>query len=776
MESSEEDDDFPSIESITPQSKIDSLHQSHTEKGIRKLCCELLDLKDAVENLCGNMQTKYLAFLRISEEAREMQHESIELRKHISAQGILVQDLMTGVSRELEEWNKSGGEPYEAKQDSKSDELKDLIPNEVDANSIFLENIDVLLAEHKVEEALDALDSEEKNSLELKNSDLLSADESSYKAAFLRRKVILEDQLVEIAEQPSISVVELKKTLCALIKLGKGPLAHQLLLKFYGSRIQKNIEVFIPSCSFCPRTYPATLSKIVFSIISHTRKESGLIFGDDPVYTNRIVQWAEWEIEAFVRMIKENAPISETVSALRAASVCVQASLNYCLALESQGLKLSKLVLVLLHPFIEEVLELNFRRARKVVLGSVEPEEIIPFSPRFASLLSTITPSPDSVLVNSGIRFMSIVEDILEQLTPLTVLHFGGNILSRIGHLFDKYMDSLIKALPGPSDDDNITELKDVVPFRAETDSEQLSILGIAFTIMDELLPNAVVTVWKQLNGCQDSNDGTGENMKSSPSTNALKEWKRQIQHSYDKLRDHFCRQYVLAFIYSREGKTRLNAQIYFNGNGDILHHWDSDPLPSLPFQALFSKLQQLATVAGDVLLGKEKIQKNLLARLTETVLMWLSDEQEFWDVFEDDSGPLEPLGLQQLILDMHFTVEIARFAGYPSRHVHQIASAIIARAIRAFSSEGMVSNNALPEDEWFVDAAKLAINKLLLGAEGSEASEIDEDDLLHHDDDVISDSDDTVSSLSSEESFESFVSASMGDLDSPSDLTDPES
>ncbi|CAN1824827.1 hypothetical protein LINPERHAP1_LOCUS30921, partial [Linum perenne] len=49
MESSEEEDDFPSIETITPHSKIDSLYQSHTKKGIRKLCCELLDLKDALE-------------------------------------------------------------------------------------------------------------------------------------------------------------------------------------------------------------------------------------------------------------------------------------------------------------------------------------------------------------------------------------------------------------------------------------------------------------------------------------------------------------------------------------------------------------------------------------------------------------------------------------------------------------------------------------------------------------------------------------------------------
>ena len=53
--------------------------------------------------------------------------------------------------------------------------------------------------------------------------------------------------------------------------------------------------------------------------------------------------------------------------------------------------------------------------------------------------------------------------------------------------------------------------------------------------------------------------------------------------------------------------------------------------------------------MAGDVLLGREKIQKILLARLTETVVMWLSEEQEFWDVFEDESVPLKPLGLQQV-------------------------------------------------------------------------------------------------------------------------------
>ena len=305
---------------------------------------------------------------RLSEEVVEMEHELVELRKHISSQGIIVQDLMTGVCRELEEWNRENADISNTKPDPEVDEVQDPLPNEMDDHKkAFLEKIDVLLAEHKVKEALEALEAEERNFPELKGSGDSSTEASSYKSSFIERKAMLEDQLIEIAEQPAVGANELKKALSGLIKLGKGPSAHQLLLKSSGSRLQKNIEVFLPSCSVCPKTFPAALSRLVFSTISLTTRESGLIFGDNPVYTNRIVQWAEWEIDFFVHLVKDNAPSSETVSALRTASVCVQYSLNYCLMLESQGLKLSKLLLVLLHPYIEEVLELNFRRAKKAV-------------------------------------------------------------------------------------------------------------------------------------------------------------------------------------------------------------------------------------------------------------------------------------------------------------------------------------------------------------------------------------------------------------------------
>lgn len=170
----------------------------------------------------------------------------------------------------------------------------------------------------------------------------------------------------------------------------------------------------------------------------------------------------------------------------------------------------------------------------------------------------------------------------MEQLTPLTILHLGGSILPKIVELFTIYMNVLIKALSCPSEDDNITELKDDIPFRAETDAQQLALLGIAYTVA-ELVP---MVIWRTQNENKELGSGTSENIVHTASVTESKEWRRSIQHSVDELRDHFCRQYVLNFIYSREGKTQLNAHIYLNGRGDDLL-WDSGPLPSLPFQVV---------------------------------------------------------------------------------------------------------------------------------------------------------------------------------------------
>lgn len=772
MESSSEEEleeDFPGHEWITPQSSIRAAYQSQTEKGIRKICSELLELKDAIENLCGNMQSKYHAFLRISEEVVEAEQELIELQKHVSAQGILVQDLMSGVCRELEMWQKYSKDEHVEEKDFQT-ELNEILSDATqDPKVTFLDKIDTLLAEHKIEEALLVLEAEEKKYMATDASGKESDTKiSAFKTALFKRKSILEDQLVRYSEQPSLSITELRKCLSGLIKIGKGSVAHQILLKAYGSRLQKNIEAFLPNCSIYTETYSATLSQLVFSAISKALKESSTLFGDSPMNMNRIIQWAEYEIEAFVRLVKENSPLPESVSALRSACICIQTSLTHCSYLESHGLKFSKLLMVLLRPYIEEVLDLNFRRVRRKIVDSARNGDILLRTPQEGSPLSGAV-APNAMLTSSGKKFMSIVNDVLDQVTAMTIVHFGGTISNKFLQLFDRYVETLIKVLPGPSEDDNVVESKEPVEFKAESDKQQLELIGTAYTIADELLPAAVSKFFDmqtEKKGTSGSSEGLGPGSLYSIE---YKEWKRHLQHSLDKLRDHFCRQYVLSFIYL-EGKSRLDARMYLEGKSDDLF-WDSDPLPSLPFQALFGRLQQLASVAGDVLLGKEKIQKVLLSRLTETVVMWLSNEQEFWDVFEDESIQLQPSGLQQLILDMHFIVEIAVCGRYPHRPVQQLVSAIITRAIAAFSSRDVDPQSALPEDEWFLDTAKAAIHKLMLGTSGSE-SELEEHIAPH---DEISDSEESTSTPSTIGSEDSFASANNDDLESPVYFTDPE-
>ncbi|GAB4829550.1 hypothetical protein Ancab_019221 [Ancistrocladus abbreviatus] len=380
---------------------------------------------------------------------------------------------------------------------------------------------------------------------------------------------MLEGQLVGINEQPLHVMNELKKAYCGLVRLGKGPSAHKLLLKRYGSQLQKSIAAFLPSCSLYPKTFSATLSKIVFSAISSVAKECGSTFGDNPIFTNKVIQWAEQEVKSSARLVKENGPPYPSIIALHAAGICVE------------GLKFSKLLMVLLWPYMEEVLEMNFRRAKRVALELVENDDDLLLSPRFLGSLSVFVISFDRILIDSQTRFMFIVQ------------------------LFDKYANLLIKVLPSPLEGDNLAELREDLPFISETDSQQLALLGVSYTIEDELLSTIVSRIWTLQNEIREPRSGL---TKSIVPIADIGKWK---------------------------------------------------------------KLQAL-------------------------------------------------------------------------------------------------------EDEWFANAVKDAISKLLQCASGSEASKTEDEHLIDHDD-LALDSDDTISYLSTVELFHSFVSAEMGDSESLAYLSDPE-
>lgn len=73
--------------------------------------------------------------------------------------------------------------------------------------------------------------------------------------------------------------------------------------------------------------------------------------------------------------------------------------------------------------------------------------------------------------------------------------------------------------------------------------------------------------------------------------------------------------------------------------------------------QELFTKLNRMASIAADMFVGRERYATLLLMRLTETVIIWLSEDQSFWDDIEEGPRPLGPLGLQQVFeIDPHWS------------------------------------------------------------------------------------------------------------------------
>lgn len=117
---------------------------------------------------------------------------------------------------------------------------------------------------------------------------------------------------------------------------------------------------------------------------------------------------------------------------------------------------------------------------------------------------------------------------------------------------------------------------------------------------------------------------------------------------------------------------------------------------------------------------GRERFATILLMRLTETVILWFSEDQNFWEEIEGKQRPLGPLGLQQVpssshfpvielqiyktqkfpnkricillqfYLDMEFVILFASQGRYLSRNLHQVMKNVIARAIEAVQANNI--------------------------------------------------------------------------------------
>lgn len=358
----------------------------------------------------------YLGFFicSTSREISDLEGQLLSMRNLLSTQAALVHGLSEGVHID----SLSTGPEDSAGEDIlyENKELSNIENWLVE----FLDTLEVLLSERRVDEALAALDEGESMAKEAKERQTLSQTILlSLETTITEQRQKLADQLAETTCQPSTRGVELRSAVLALKKLGDGPRAHTLLLNSHKQKLHGNMQSLRPSNASYGAAYTASLSQIVFSTIAQAASDSLAVFGEEPAYTSELVTWAVKQTEAFALILKRHVLASSaSVGGLRVAAECVHICLAHCSLLEARGLSLSPVLLRLFRPLIEQALNDNLKRIEQSCAALAAADDwvltCLPAGTRLASStsLSSVNLSQPK-LSSSAHRFNSMVQVII---------------------------------------------------------------------------------------------------------------------------------------------------------------------------------------------------------------------------------------------------------------------------------------------------------------------------------------------------------------------------
>lgn len=175
------------------------------------------------------------------------------------------------------------------------------------------------------------------------------------------------------------------------------------------------------------------------------------------------------------------------------------------------------------------------------------------------------------------------MQDFFEDVGPLLSMQLGGSTLDGILKVFNSYINLLINALPSSMEDEaNLEGSTNKIVRIAETESQQLALLANASLLAEELLPRAAMKLSPQYtSGVDDPRKRVADRQNRAPEQ---REWKRKLQRSVDRLRDSFCQQHALDLIFSEDGDSYLNADMYINMDNTVE---EPDWAPSPIFQVI---------------------------------------------------------------------------------------------------------------------------------------------------------------------------------------------
>lgn len=348
---------------------------------------------------------------RTSKEISDLEGELLSIRNLLATQAALIHGLAEGVNID----SLTAGSEGSSEDDFTS--AQDQEPSDIQKWALeFPDWIDVLLAERRVEEALDALDKAEHIASEAKQKQTLTTAEIlSLQNTISDHRQKLADQLAEAACQSSTRGVELRAAASALKRLGDGPRAHTLLLNAHDQRLKYNMQTIHPTSTSYGGAYTAALSQQVFSVIGQALSDSLEVFGDESSYMSELVLWSTKQAETFAQLVKRHALAScAAAGGLRAAAECAQIAIGHCSLLEARGLSLCSVLLKLFRPSIEQALDANLKRIEESTAALAAADDWALTSPPSATRTSTRTTTTNLVsqpkLSSSAHRFNSMVQ------------------------------------------------------------------------------------------------------------------------------------------------------------------------------------------------------------------------------------------------------------------------------------------------------------------------------------------------------------------------------
>lgn len=294
-----------------------------------------------------------------SREICDLEGQLLDLRNLLSSRAALVNGLADGIRID------SFSSHYEGSEKEDDVDLSDMEPsNQEKWLAEFMETLEVLLAERRIDEALNALEEGEQIAqLDNRYQSLTSNAMVQLQNNIIEQRQKLAESLVESASHPSATGVELRSAVQALKRLGDGPRAHSLLLKCHYQKLQHYVRDLQPSAPSLGVQYITALSQISFSTLAQAASDSLAIFGDEPCYTSELVTWAVNLTTTFAILVKRHFLASPaSAGSLRIVAECVQVCLGHCSTLEARGMALSPVLLKICKPCVEQAFTASLKR------------------------------------------------------------------------------------------------------------------------------------------------------------------------------------------------------------------------------------------------------------------------------------------------------------------------------------------------------------------------------------------------------------------------------